>query len=132
MVEAPDGMVYIGTAYGGLVYRLDPASGEVLSLGSPELESTPWIFTMLRTTSGEVYGAKGVGLFRLDWREGQLEPIGLVPGDHNTLLPGRSGPIVRRLEEGSDGTIWGDTNRWLFRFHPQTGKIEPLVDMATY
>ncbi|MEI6504049.1 MAG: hypothetical protein WCP21_23805, partial [Armatimonadota bacterium] len=33
MVEAPDGMIYIGTAYGGIVYRLDPASGEVRSLG---------------------------------------------------------------------------------------------------
>lgn len=130
MVEAPDGMIYIGTAYGGLVYRLDPATGEVVSLGSPALESTSWIFTMLRTSQGEVYGAKGVGLFRLDWREQKLEPIGRVPGDHNTLLPGRSGPITRRLEEGPDGTIWGDTNRWLFRFQPQTRQIEPLVDMA--
>jgi hypothetical protein len=131
MVEAPDGMIYIGTAYGGLVYRLDPASGEITSLGSPALASTPWIFTLLRTSQGEIYGAKGVGLFRLNWREQRLEPIGIVPGNHDTLLPGRSGPITRRLEEGPDGTIWGDTNRWLFSLQPRTGQIEPRVDMAT-
>ena len=85
---------------------------------------------MLRTSGDEVYGAKGVGLFRMDWRGQKLEPIGLVPGDHDTLLPGRSSHITRRLEEGPDGVIWGDTNRWLFRFHPQSGRIEPLVDMA--
>jgi hypothetical protein len=131
LVEAPDGMIYIGTAYNGLVYRLDPVTGQVTSLGSPGLDSTAWIFTMLRTAQGEIYGAKGVGLFRLDWQAQRLEPLGLVPGDHNTLLPGRSSPITRRLEEGPDGTLWGDTNRWLFRFHPESREIEPLVDMAT-
>jgi len=131
MVEGPDGMIYIGTAYNGLVYRLDPATGEVVSLGSPAVDSTSWIFTMTCTSRGEMYGAKGVGLFRLDWRKGKLKPLGLVPGDHDTLLPGRSGHITRRLEEGPDGTLWGDTNRWLFRFHPDRNEIEPLVDLAT-
>jgi len=130
VVEAPDGMIYIGSAYNGLVYRLDPATGEVTSLGSPPVDSTPWIFTMIRTSRGEVYGAKGVGLFRLNWREQRLEAIGVVPGDHNTVHPARSSPITRQLEEAPDGTIWGDTNRWLFRFHLDTGLIEPLVDMA--
>lgn len=130
MVEAPDGMIYIGTAYGAIVYRLDPSTGEVTSLGSPDIDSTTWIFAMTRTSRGEIYGAKGVGLFRLDWRGQKLEPIDLVPGNHDTLLPGRSGPITRRLEEAPDGTLWGDTNRWLFRFHPQTQRIEPVADMA--
>jgi len=136
MVEAPDGMVYLGTAYNGLVYRLDPATGDVESLGSPPIDSTPaspqapWIFTMICTSRGEIYGAKGVGLFRLDWRQQRLEAIGVVPGDHHTLHPSRSSPIIRQLEEAPDGTIWGDTNRWLFRFHPDTGQIEPLSDMA--
>lgn len=131
MAEGPDGMIYIGTAYKGLVYRLDPSTGEVVSLGSPRVDSTSWIFTITGTSRGEMFGAKGVGLFRLDWRKGKLKPIGVVPGDHDTLLPGRSGHITRRLEEGPDGTIWGDTNRWLFRLDPQRGEIEPLVDLAT-
>ncbi|MBI2298706.1 MAG: PQQ-like beta-propeller repeat protein [Armatimonadetes bacterium] len=130
MVEAPDGRIHIGTAYSGLVYRLDPATGSVESLGSPEIDSTSWIFTLYRTSRGDIYGAKGVGLFRLHWQDGRLEPIGLVPGDHATIHPSRSGPIVRQLEEAPDGTLWGDTNRWLFRFHPETARIEPVADMA--
>jgi len=130
MVEAPNGKVYIGTAYGGLVYRLEPHSNKVISLGSPAIDSTPWIFTMTRTQGGEVFGAKGVGLFRLDWREDTLKPIGSVPGAHRTLGRNTSSPIIRLLCEAPDGTIYGDTNRWLFRFDPTTGRIEPLADMV--
>lgn len=130
MVEAPNGVVYIGTAYSALVYRLDPATDQVTSLGSPPIDSTTWIFTMVRTRAGEIYGAKGVGLFRLDWQTDTLEAIGVVPGDHTTLGPNASMPITRQLEEDADGVLWGDTNRWLFRFDPKTKRIEPLVDMA--
>ena len=76
MVEAPNGIVYMGTAYSALVYRLDPATNEITSLGSPALDSTSWIFTMIRTRRGEGYGAQGGGLFRLDWRHDRLEAIG--------------------------------------------------------
>jgi len=131
ILEAPNGIIYIGTAYNGLVYRLDPKTEEVTSLGSPPIESTPWIFTMTCTRKGEIYGAKGVGLFQLDWKNDKLIPIGIVPGDHTTLGPNASMPIIRCLEEGRDGKLWGDTNRWLFRFDPETKKIELLVDMAT-
>lgn len=130
MVEAPNGIVYIGTAYGGLVYRLDLKSGTVTSLGSPAIDSTSWIFTMIVTRKGEIYGAKGVGLFRLDWKQDRLEPIGLVPGGHATPPPNASSPIVRQLEEDAEGKLWGDTNRCLFRFDPDTRKIERLADMV--
>ena len=130
MVEAPNGIVYVGTAYGGLVYRLDLKSGVVTSLGSPAIESTSWIFTMIATRKGEIYGAKGVALFRLDWERDRLEPIELVPGDHSTPPPNASAPIVRQLEEDTDGKLWGDTNRCLFRFDPESRKIERLADMV--
>lgn len=125
MVEAPNGMIYIGAAYNGLVYKLDPATGRVTTLGTPPIASTPWIFTMTLMRSGEIYGAKGVGLFRLDWRRDRLEAIGVAPGEHKSL----SDPITRQLEEAPDGSIWGDTNRWLFRFDPAAGRIELLADM---
>ena len=131
MVEAPDGKVYIGTAYGAIVYQLDPKTEAIKSLGTPPIDSTTWIFTMVRTRQGEIYGAKGVGLFRLDWRKEKLEAIGPVPGNHRTLGANSSSPIVRMLVEDQDGNIWGDTNRWLFRFSPKTGKIDPLLDMPT-
>ena len=130
MVEAPNGTIYIGTAYGAIVYRLDPKTDKITSLGTPPIDSTTWIFTMTCTKAGEIYGAKGVGLFRLDWQNDKLEAIGLIPGDHKTLLPGGSSPIVRALVEAPDGKIYGDTNRWLFRFDPKTRKIEQLADMA--
>jgi hypothetical protein len=129
MVEAPDGKVYIGTAYGGIVYQLDPKTGAVRSLGSPPVDSTSWIFTMIRTSAGEIYGAKGVGLFRLDWRAERLEPLGIVPGDHSTPPPNASSPITRMLGERPDGTLLGDTNRWLFRFRPDTGAVDLVADM---
>lgn len=132
MVEAPNGAIYIGTAYGGLVYRLTPHTGQITDLGSPDIASTPWIFTMLCTRGGEIYGARGVGLFRLDWERDRLEPIGLVPGDHITLGPNPSNPIIHELVEAPDGTLYGDTNRWLFRFHPSTKEIEPLADMLDF
>jgi hypothetical protein len=130
MVEAPNGIVYIGTAYNGLVYRLDPVTDTVTSLGSPPIDSTNWIFTMVCTQKGEIYGAKGVGLFKLNWETDTFEVIGVVPGNHETPGPCASSPITRILEEDQDGVIWGDTNRWLFRFDPASKRIEPLVDMA--
>ena len=45
LLEGSDGMIYIGTAYTGLVYRLDPASGEVTTVGMPlrsTEQSTRW------------------------------------------------------------------------------------------
>jgi DNA-binding beta-propeller fold protein YncE len=130
MVEAPNGKVYIGTAYGGIVYELDPQNDSIRSLGSPPVDSTTWIFTMIRTRDGEIYGAKGVGIFRLDWRTGRMESCGIVPGNHTTPGDGGSQPIVRTLEERPDGVIWGDTNRWIFTFDPKTRKITPVVDVA--
>ena len=131
MVEAPNGAVYIGTAYSGIVYRLDPATDRIISIGAPPIDSTPWIFTMVRTRDGDIYGARGVGLFHLDWQHDRLEAVGLVPGDHMTPGPNSSMPIVWQLEEAPDGTFWGGTNRWLFRFDPRQGTIEPLVDMVS-
>jgi len=131
MVEAPNGIVYMGTAYSALVYRLDPATNCITSLGTPAVDSTSWIFTMIRTRAGAIYGAKGVGLFRLDWESERLEPITLVPGDHRTAGPNASSPITRQLVEAPDGTLWGDTNRWLFRYVPGESTVEPLVDMVT-
>lgn len=129
MVEAPSGKVYIGTAYGGIVYELDPDTLGVRSLGAPPVESTPWIFTMTRTRDGEIYGARGVGLFHLDWRTGRMRDLGVVPGKHET--PGvSSAPITRNLHERPDGLLWGDTNRWLFTFDPRSGAITPIVDVA--
>jgi len=130
MVEAPNGKIYIGTAYNGLVYELDPRTGSIKSLGSPPVDSTPWIFTMICTRDGEIYGAKGVGLFHLDWRTGKMESCGIVPGSHATPGPNSSSPIIRTLEERPDGILWGDTNRWIFTFDPKTGKITPVADVA--
>ena len=127
MVEAPNGVVYIGTAYEAQVYRLDPATDEINCLGTPPIDSTPWIFTMIRTRDGEIYGVKGVGLFRLDWKADTFESIGLVPGEHRTLKI-TSRPIIRTLLEAPDGTLYGDTNRWMFRFDPKTGTIDKLFD----
>ena len=53
-----------------------------------------------RTSKGEIYGAKGVGLFQLDWKTDTLKPIGLVPGDHMTPGPNASSPIIRVLWRG--------------------------------
>jgi len=30
--------------------------------------------------------------------------------------------------EAPDGTLYGDTNRWLYRFHPASNRIQPLAD----
>ncbi len=128
MVEAPNGLIYMGTAYSGLVYRLDPSTDAITTVGTPDIDSTSWIFTMQNAPDGYVYGAKGVGLFRLDWAHDVLEPLGIVPGDHRTPGPNASSPITRQLQVARDGTLWGDTNRWLFRYHPATGSIEPLAD----
>lgn len=130
MVEALDGKIYIGTAYNAIVYQLDPATDKIKSLGSPPIDSTSWIFAMACTKKGEIYGAKGVGLFRLDWKNERLEAIGLVPGNHRTIGENTSSPIVRMLVEDADGNICGDTNRHIFKFNPATGKIELLADMA--
>lgn len=134
MVEAPNRKVYIGTAYSGLVYELDPKTEAIRSLGTPPVDSTSWIFTMICTREGEIFGAKGVGLFRLDWRTGRMESCGIVPGNHWTGPPnsGASSPITRTLEQRSDGLIWGDTNRWIFTFDPKTRKIKPLVDVQQH
>ncbi|MCC6442402.1 MAG: hypothetical protein IT210_02980 [Armatimonadetes bacterium] len=130
MVEAPNGKIYIGTAYNGLVYEIDPRTGRIKSLGSPPVDSTPWIFTMILTQGGEIYGAKGVGIFRLDWLTGKMESCGIVPGEHATPAPGSSSPIIRTLEERPDGLLWGDTNRWVFTFDPKSKKITPVADIA--
>lgn len=134
MVEAPNGKVYIGTAYSGLVYELDPKTAAIRSLGSPPVDSTSWIFTMICTRNGEIFGAKGVGLFRLDWRTGKMESCGIVPGNHWTGPPnsGSSSPITRALEQRPGGLLWGDTNHWIFTFDPKTRKITPLVDVQQY
>ena len=129
MVEAPNGMIYIGTAYNGLVYRLDPQTGQINNLGSPDIDSTAWIFGLVRTRQNEIYGAKGIGIFRLDWEHDRLEPFGLVPGDQVTPGPAACNPIIRELVEAPDGTLYGVTTRWLFRFDPSTKKIEPIIDM---
>lgn len=131
MVEAPNGRIYIGTAYNGIVYELDPTTGDVRNLSAPPVESTSWIFTMTRTRAGEIYGGRGAGLFHLDWRTGKMRGLGVVPGHHEA--PGvSSAPIIRNLQERPDGLIWGDTNRWLFTFNPKDGKITPVVDVAAY
>jgi hypothetical protein len=132
MVEAPNGKVYIGTAYNALVYELDPVSRAIRCLGTPPLDSTSWIFAMTRTRDGAIYGAKGVGLFRLDWETGRLHSCGLVPGHHHTLGPNPGGAIIRTLAERPDGLLWGDTNRWIFTFDPRSGKITPVADMVTH
>jgi hypothetical protein len=69
MVEAPNGKVYIGTAYNAIVYELDPAAGQIRSLGTPPVNSTSWIFTLIRTRDGEIYGAKGVGVYDVGRRK---------------------------------------------------------------
>ncbi len=130
MVEAPNGKVYIGTAYSGIVYELDPATEQVTSLGAPPVDSTTWIFTMVCTRDGEIFGARGVGIFHLDWRTGRMESCGIVPGSHATPGPGASNPIVRTLEERPDGLLWGDTNRWIFLLDPRTRQITPVADIA--
>ncbi len=130
MVEAPDGSVYVGTAYGGLIYRLEPASGQITSLGSPPIDSTSWIFALSLASDGHIYGAKGVGLFRLDPSQDTITSLGLVEGDHTTPGPNASAPIVRNLVQTPDGTIWGDTNRWLFRYHIDRSETELVADMA--
>jgi len=131
MVEAPNGMIYIGSAYNGLVYELNPGTGTVKNLGSPPLHSTPWIFTMICTRSGEIYGAKGVGLFRLDWKSGKMTSLGLMEANHKTLGPNPSDPVIRFLEERPDGLLWCDTNRWIFTFNPKTGEIKKIADMTS-
>lgn len=130
MVEAPNGLIYIGTAYEALVYELDPATLQIRNLGTPPVDSTPWIFTMICTGDGEIYGAKGVGMFHLDWRTGEMTSCGIVPGDHLTQGPNPSSPIVRSLEERPDGLLWGDTNCWIFTFDSSTRKITLIADIA--
>lgn len=129
MVEAPNGKIYIGTAYNGLVYELDPETGSIRDLGTPPIDTVPWIFTMICTRDGEIYGAKGVGLFHLDWRTGKMESCGVVPGPHD--VPGIvTGAVTRTLEERPDGVLWGDTNRWLYTFDPRTREITPVADIV--
>jgi len=131
VLEGTDGLVYIGTAYSGLVYRLDPDSGEVTSIGSPPVESTPWIFWMELARNGKIYGAKGVGLFELEVETGEMLSLGLVPGEHQTPLIS-SAPIVRCIHELPDGSLIGDTNRCLWRYIPDEARFEVLADMLSF
>lgn len=71
-------------------------------------------------------------MFDLDVPTGALRSLGLVPGDHKTPLPGSSGPIVRTLHELPDGSLLGDTNRFLFRCFPAEERIEILADMVSF
>lgn len=131
LVEGVDGKIYIGTAYEGLVYCLDPDTGKVSIVGTPPVDSTTWIFWMFRSRSGKIYGARGVGLFELDVKTGKIRSLGLVPGEHQTPPPS-SDPIVRTLHELPDGSLLGDTNRHLFRYFPKESRYEIIADMVKY
>ncbi|MBP1990970.1 hypothetical protein [Paenibacillus eucommiae] len=87
MVEAPNGKIYIGTAYDGLVYEMNPITGEIRNLGSPPVDSTPWIFTMICTRDGEIYGWK---------RESAIDGNGC-----KDLHSNRIEPVGKELLEGS-------------------------------
>lgn len=131
MLEAPNGKIYIGTAYNALIYELDPDTHAVRNLGTPLVASTPWIFTMILTRMGDIIGAKGAGLFKLDWRTGSIQGLGLIPGEHMTLGLNASLPIIRSLQERADGKIWGATNRQIFLFDPEDDGIKLALDVCT-
>ena len=130
MVEGPNNKLYIGTAYGAIVYEYDPATGVVKSLGTPPIDSTPWIFSLICTSKGEVYGAKGIGIFKLDWRTGTFSVVGTVPGVHRTHGTNVAMPIIGAMEERPDGKIWVTTQRWVFEFDTETDTITPIVDIC--
>jgi len=54
---APDGAIYGGNASDGQLFRLDPATGQVVNLGKPAL--TPRIFGLAITRDGTLYGVTG-------------------------------------------------------------------------
>jgi len=100
LCEAPNGVIYIGTSYGALVYRYDPKTGELRDLGAPCKEGGMTVSEMICTRDGEIIGSRGIALFRLNWQDDTFEPFGMVPGNDRTSNVGYpSSPVIRCLQE---------------------------------
>jgi signal transduction histidine kinase/DNA-binding response OmpR family regulator/ligand-binding sensor domain-containing protein len=95
--EGRDGVVWIGTAASG-VYRLGPDGAEPVEVGASSIRS------LWPDPEGGVWaGTEDAGLRH----SGQAAPVSLAEG-----LPSRT---VHALLEDGRGSLWGSTNRGLFR-----------------
>jgi signal transduction histidine kinase/ligand-binding sensor domain-containing protein/AraC-like DNA-binding protein len=121
--SAPDGSIWVGTEHGGLNIIEDPFEEEcrVITLVNTPLNPNllPTIFSILRTSSGEMLVASEHGLYRIHMKGGRYE---------EQLFTETSGIRIIKLLEDSKGYIWAASNenkdRSLFRLSPDLGSVE--------
>jgi ligand-binding sensor domain-containing protein len=121
--SAPDGSIWVGTEHGGLNIIEDPFEEEcrVITLVNTPLNPNllPTIFSILRTSSGEMLVASEHGLYRIHMKGGRYE---------EQLITETSGIRIIKLLEDSKGYIWAASNenkdRSLFRLSPDLGSVE--------
>lgn len=118
MLLADDGLIYVGSASGGLS-TLDPRTGEVEALGKPYPGKR--LAGLVQARDGHVYGAGNEGvdahgrgtarLFRHDRGTQRTEDLGPIHDDDRA-----DGAIkVHMLVEGEDGVLYAGENDHLWR-----------------
>ncbi len=109
LVKDKSGLIYGGTYSDGYVFRIDPASGEVINLGKPLREQRIRALTI--GPDGMLYGIGGEDsfiskLFRYNPRNGDMRELGVIH---------ERGWTVYRIDTiiaGSDGALYlGESSR---------------------
>jgi signal transduction histidine kinase/ligand-binding sensor domain-containing protein/DNA-binding response OmpR family regulator len=127
LAEDTAGMIWIGTANGGGLNKLDPVSGKVIRFKqngtnnglSPNFSD---IRSLLFDPKGNLWiGTYGAGLNKMDSKTGQFQYFVNDPEDPQSL----SNNIITSLIESKDGTIWvGTFGGGLNRLDQQSGKFK--------
>jgi hypothetical protein len=113
MLLSADGLIYVGTVAGGLS-TVDPATGNVVSLGKPFSGSR--LAGLVEARDGHIYGAGNSGLdsagrgaarmFRHDRSTGRNEDLGRIFDESRD-----DGAVkVHMLIEGEDGVFYAGEN----------------------
>jgi hypothetical protein len=118
MLLADDGLIYVGTASGGLS-RLDPESGRTESLGKPFPGKR--LAGLVQARDGHLYGAGNEGvdaqgrgtarMFRYDLARGESEDLGPIFDPER----GDGAVKIHMLIEAEDGVLYAGENDNLWR-----------------
>ena len=130
IAEAPDGMVWIGTANGGGLNRLDPATGKIKRYShipnDPHSPSFDDIRSLLFDSKGNLWiGTYGGGLNQMNGATGTFKYWRNDPSSPNSL----SNDIITSLLEDTKGNIWiGTSGGGLNRLDPKTNQFTVLTE----